>query len=184
MDELIDCTTKDGELLGEVMPKSLVHERGVWHRCVHVWIVDEQGKFLFQRRSAKKNLYPSTLDVAAAGHCATGEEPLDAAMRELSEELGIVLPSLTFVRSLSLEYSVPGWKAPHREHLTVFVAQIPHATTLAIQNDEVESVQWITLAELTEGCTQGAPRSVFCHTAEYLAPTAQQIQKIYSRISL
>lgn len=68
-----------------------VHAKGYWHQSFHCWLIrrDHNGKFvLFQRRGPEKKLFPSTLDITAAGHLTVGEGPKEG-IRELNEELGI-----------------------------------------------------------------------------------------------
>jgi len=58
------------------------------HRSVYVTVETAQGR-LFQRRGRKKDSSPGAWDLACAGHVGAGESYLDAARRELSEELGL-----------------------------------------------------------------------------------------------
>lgn len=91
-DELFDILDETGAKTGEVMRRGEVHEKGALHGSVHVWLVSGTGDnahVLLQRRAADKDSYPSCLDAASTGHIDSGEEPLSAAVRELSEELGI-----------------------------------------------------------------------------------------------
>ena len=43
-----------------------------------------------QKRSLRKNSFPGCYDVSSAGHIKAGDDYLESALRELSEELGIV----------------------------------------------------------------------------------------------
>ena len=45
-----------------------------------------------QKRSLLKESYPGCWDISSAGHLDAGEEPLQGAVRELKEELGITVP--------------------------------------------------------------------------------------------
>ena len=73
---------------------SFVHYSGIWHKVVQCWIVcrTEAGiRVYLQRRSFEKQSHPGRYDITAAGHVGAGEEPLDAILREASEEIGIRL---------------------------------------------------------------------------------------------
>lgn len=70
--------------------RSEVHERGLLHRTIRLWAVQGNAAW-FQKRADTKKLFPGRLDAAATGHVDPGETPLDAALRETSEELGLAL---------------------------------------------------------------------------------------------
>jgi len=88
VEEYFDILDESGKPSGKTALRSEVHKKGLYHRTVHIWLIKE-GKLLLQRRSADKDSFPSRLDISSAGHIDAGEEPLTAAVRELSEELGI-----------------------------------------------------------------------------------------------
>ena len=44
---------------------------------------------LLQKRSMNKDSFPGKFDTSSAGHIQAGDEPLESALRELGEELGI-----------------------------------------------------------------------------------------------
>lgn len=89
MRELLDLVDPSGTPLGRAKPRPAVHRDGDWHRTVHVWIVNKQYEVLFQKRSADRESFPGTWDVSSAGHVSSGESPVEAAKKELLEELGI-----------------------------------------------------------------------------------------------
>jgi isopentenyldiphosphate isomerase len=69
-----------------------VHREGLWHRSVHLWIVDRHGEVLLQQHR-HKDTWPLHWDVSCAGHVKAGDDigvpALPTAVRELQEELGI-----------------------------------------------------------------------------------------------
>lgn len=72
-----------------IMPLSEAHRQALPHRSVLVLVYDGQGKVYIQKRSPGKALYPGRWDVSATGHVMAGESRLDAAARELEEELRV-----------------------------------------------------------------------------------------------
>jgi len=82
--ELIDVLTAEGAPVGIAKTKAEVHRDGDWHRAAHVWIVASDGRLLLQRRSLRKENYPSLWDVSAAGHLSAGETSKECAVRETS----------------------------------------------------------------------------------------------------
>lgn len=102
MEERFDVLKEDGTAAGYSKARSAVHRDGDWHRTTHVWVLGEGGRILVQKRSALKDTYPGCWDVSAAGHITAGDQSRMSAVRELGEELGIMLKDegeLEFVTS-------------------------------------------------------------------------------------
>uniref|UniRef100_A0A0G4FNN3 Nudix hydrolase domain-containing protein n=1 Tax=Chromera velia CCMP2878 TaxID=1169474 RepID=A0A0G4FNN3_9ALVE len=68
-----------------------VHRDGEWHRAVHIWLADNDGRVLLQKRSEHKDTHPGMWDVSVAGHIDAGGDPLRSAVREIWEEVGLTL---------------------------------------------------------------------------------------------
>jgi O-acetyl-ADP-ribose deacetylase (regulator of RNase III)/isopentenyldiphosphate isomerase len=77
------------DVAGGPKSKDEVHRDGDWHVASHIWLVTSDGRVLLQRRSVLKENWPGRWDVSAAGHVSAGETPIDAAVRETREELGL-----------------------------------------------------------------------------------------------
>lgn len=75
-------------------PRAVTYPEAVangWiRRAARVFLVNEDGKVLIQKRS-RHIAKPQLFDNSAAGHVDEGEEYIDAAVRELKEELGVVV---------------------------------------------------------------------------------------------
>lgn len=101
-EERIDIVDEQCRLTGVTKTFSEVHREGLLHHCAHVWVYTPDKKILFQYRSKHKQLAPSVWDTGAAGHISAGETPLQAAMREGNEELGIkfIEKNLRFIEVL------------------------------------------------------------------------------------
>ena len=72
-----------------------MHRAGLLHRAFSIFIVDDKGRILLQRRSRQKYHSGGLLANSCCGHPRPGETTLAAASRRLTEELGIEAP-LTF----------------------------------------------------------------------------------------
>jgi isopentenyl-diphosphate delta-isomerase len=75
--------------------KTAVHRTGRLHRAFSIFVVDERGRLLLQRRNPKKYHSGGLWANSCCGHPRPGERTLTAARRRLHEELGIDSP-LTF----------------------------------------------------------------------------------------
>jgi len=59
-------------------------------------VFNKQGDLLLQKRSMSKDIGPGKWDTSVGGHVNPGEDVYSAAVREMDEELGIVLSDLQF----------------------------------------------------------------------------------------
>ena len=90
--EIFDIVDENGIPTGETIQRTVAHDKGIRHRTAHIWIVrntDNGCEVLLQQRSYNKDSFPGRYDTSSAGHIRAGDEPLDSALRELGEELGI-----------------------------------------------------------------------------------------------
>ena len=102
MPEMFDLLDENGNLIGKTKDRNLVHRDGDWHKAVHVWIINDDNEILLQRRSPNKDSNPNMLDISSAGHITTGNDSLTTAVREIEEELGLIVnpDDLQFIKTI------------------------------------------------------------------------------------
>ncbi len=100
--EYFDILDDNGNKTGKIKLRSEVHRDGDWHKAVHIWIINNNGDVLLQRRCATKDSNPNMLDISSAGHLSAGDDSLSSAIRELKEELNIDIKSeeLQFIKTI------------------------------------------------------------------------------------
>ena len=54
--EYLDVFTKYGEPTGESVERDIVHKEGMFHKSIHVWILNSKGELLVQRRDSSKKI--------------------------------------------------------------------------------------------------------------------------------
>ena len=86
--EKFDVVDENDNVIGTQL-RSVVHEKNLLHRAVHILVFSKAGELLLQKRSAWKDREPLKWDSSAAGHLEPGESYADGAARETEEELGI-----------------------------------------------------------------------------------------------
>ncbi len=91
MEEMIDILDENGIKTGKILTRKEVHKQGIWHRCIVVAIIDKDNQVLMQQRSYDKDTNPGKWDISVAGHISAGQTSLEAAIREVAEEVGIHL---------------------------------------------------------------------------------------------
>ena len=102
-DELLDVVNDLDEVTAQEM-RSIVHQQGLQHRGVHVFLFNEQGEMLIQKRSADRTNSPSLWDCSVSEHVKAGESYLDAAMRGLKEEMGVEGIEISLRGKIQMEY--------------------------------------------------------------------------------
>ena len=87
--EYLEIVDEENNLTGKTEERDIVHAKGLWHREIAVWIMNEKGEVLLQKRSPNKKQGANNWSTSCAGHIDIGEEPKKSATREIREELGI-----------------------------------------------------------------------------------------------
>jgi len=90
MTELWDVLDKNGNKTGRVQERGWLQD-GNYHLIVYVWIINERGEYLISKRTSNKR-WPNKW-ACTAGSAVAGDDSLKTAMKEVYEELGIVLDS-------------------------------------------------------------------------------------------
>jgi len=72
--------------------KTAVHRAGLLHRAFSIFVVDEHGRILLQRRNPRKYHSGGLWANSCCGHPRPGERTMTAARRRLNEELGVDSP--------------------------------------------------------------------------------------------
>ena len=91
MEEQVVLVSEKDEILG-VMDKMQAHENGILHRAFSVFLFNDKGEMLLQKRAADKYHSPNQWTNAVCSHPRMGETYMEAAQRRLKEELGIETP--------------------------------------------------------------------------------------------
>ncbi|ECL4818663.1 isopentenyl-diphosphate Delta-isomerase [Salmonella enterica] len=87
MDDVI-LIDRDDNATG-TMDKILAHKKGMLHRAVSVYIINDNGEVLLQQRAAKKYHSGSLWSNTCCTHPLPGEDIMSAAGRRLMEEMGM-----------------------------------------------------------------------------------------------
>ncbi len=151
--ELLDVLDEKGNATGEVMGRKEVHANGIWHRCVHVWILNSKGELLLQRRSTKVENYPGMFDVSAAGHVSAGESKLEAAVKELGEEIGVTADpaELIVIDELKVQVDKGPGKGTNNHFDDIYLLERDiDIRDLKLQKEEVDTVEFVPWRELRE----------------------------------
>lgn len=119
--------------------------KGLWHRIVKIVLRDSAGNILLQRRG-EQVLSPGYWDFSASGHVDEGEDYVTAALRELTEEIGVFGVELHEMDSVRYDKTDDEGRIFRRFAVT-YVAQIDHDYAFKLEPREVAEIRWFTLDE-------------------------------------
>ncbi|MCR4831137.1 MAG: NUDIX domain-containing protein [Pseudobutyrivibrio sp.] len=159
-EEIFDIVDEKGQPTGETVTRSQAHAEGIRHRTAHIWVVRENGEkteVLLQKRAMNKDSFPGRYDTSSAGHIQVGDEPLESAVRELAEELGIQADpdDLKFAGTFPIQYEKEFHGKPFKDNEIAFVYIYDEEVgidNLTIQKEELDSVEWFDLEEVYQAC--------------------------------
>lgn len=138
--EILDLYDDKFRLLDETIIRGNNPDIGKNIKISLAYIKRGNGDYLIQRTSKSKgSKFSST-----GGHVQHGETGLEALVRELNEELGLV------VNKEKLKYVVT-WKHPRKRHIFdiyLLDAEEINIDKLKLQEEEVEFVRWMTVKEI------------------------------------
>ena len=144
MDEWVDIVDISGKPTGKTVLKSDAHREGYLHPTVHIWCYSQDGRVLLQKRGEFKSTFPLMWDVSVAGHINAGEDPVNAALREIKEEIGLHVEAEQLLK-IGLFQEIHehdnGIKDAELHH-TYLLELDPEAVVLTPQAEEVEALEW------------------------------------------
>lgn len=145
---LIDVLDKNGKPTGESKTKREIHKQGLWHNAAHIWIYNLKGEILLQLRSKDKDSYPGLWDISVAGHTDSGETPIESAVREMSEEIGLSINSDDLKPGGTVRISQPikgiDWYDNEIGYI-YFYKFDGDVSTLSMPDGEVEKLEFISI---------------------------------------
>ena len=138
--EIFDVVNECDEVIGR-RTRDEVHRLGLMHRAVHVLVFNSRGEIFLQQRSWRKDRQPGLWDSSASGHVDSGEDYDACAVRELHEEIGLILPAPP-----ERLFKIAACDRTDQEHLWVYrcAAEGP----FALNKDEIEQGGWFRRDQL------------------------------------
>jgi isopentenyldiphosphate isomerase len=162
MEELIDVLDENGVKTGEILPRTEVHKRGLWHRAIVVAVVNEKNEVLLQQRSFTKEKNAGMWDISVAGHISTGQDALSAATREINEEISVNLGYSVDIKEFRymFTYRTEQIIRPdfiERQFYDFFILRENglKAESIKIQKSEVEQIKFVSVSELSQLIEKG-----------------------------
>ncbi len=152
MDELLDIVNDEDIVIDQQM-RSTVHQLGLQHRGVHVFLFTRDGKMLVQKRSADRAASPSMLDCSISEHVKAGESYLDAAMRGMREEMGVDEIEIKPLVKFKMNYGI------NDNEISVLYKGFVDPSKVKFDPIEIEQVAYYSIDEI-KGIMKS--ESIFC----------------------
>ncbi len=143
--EILDLYDSDLKPTGQTIERGKRIPQGLLIPIVAVYVYNDKGQYLIQKVAPRKGNYYST----TAGHVQSGERDFAQAMlRELKEEIGLMATKseLKLVKIRRYDYKFT--------FLYMLHSNVP-AELLRLQKDEVDSVSWMSHADIETLCKMG-----------------------------
>ena len=152
MDELLEIYDENNQYLNYQEERKTVHEKGLFHREISVWILNEKNEFLIQKRAATKKNQPNKWAMCG-GHIDVGETEIEAALREVKEEVGIKNIKLNDLILYDVQKHVSnklnGIINNHFKYFYIIKTNLKE-NEFIIQKEELSEVKYVTFEELFE----------------------------------
>ena len=135
-EEFFDVVNEHDEVIGRA-PRREVHARDLLHRAIHVLVFNARGEVFLQKRSRTKDTAPGLWDSSTSGHVDAGEDYDACAVRELREEIGLVVAACP-TRLMRIEACAEtGWEF-------VWVYECGSEGPFTLHPEEIERGDWFT----------------------------------------
>ena len=143
--EIWDLYDRDGNRTGETFERYFGGYKdipeGRYHLVVDLLVLHSDGTYLLTKRSDIKDVYPGYWEASAGGSAISGEEPLEAAKRELYEETGLTPDSLELVGVLFKDSS-------HSMYYSYLARVSCEKDSIVLQKGETTDYKWVDRAGL------------------------------------
>jgi isopentenyldiphosphate isomerase len=88
--EYFPIVSENGDVIGKSTRNECHSGSFLLHPVVHLHVFNSAGELYLQKRNMNKDIQPGKWDTSVGGHVDYGEEIIEALLREVREELGIV----------------------------------------------------------------------------------------------
>jgi isopentenyl-diphosphate delta-isomerase len=156
--------------------KLFAHRAGLRHRAFSIFLVDESGRLLLQRRSPSKYHSGGLWANSCCGHPRPGEATRTAAARRLDEELGTGA-RLRFGFRTAYRAALPNGLIEN-EIVSVYFGRL--TAPIRPQRDEVAQTRLIALGRLEQAMRRD-PNRYACWLHHYVAQHRGQIARLSDR---
>jgi isopentenyl-diphosphate delta-isomerase len=170
---LLELVDEDGVTIGTAEKLSAHLAPGRLHRAFSVFLFDEQGRLLLQRRALGKYHSPGVWSNTCCGHPYPGEPPFVAAARRTAEELGVAPVLMREAGTVRYNHPDPASGLVEQEYNHLFVGLV--GGTLVPDPDEIGETAFTTPEQLARLREDGPFSAWFQTVLDAALPTVREI---------
>ena len=145
---MLELVDEDGKTIGTAEKLAAHQAPGQLHRAFSVFLFDESGRLLLQRRALGKYHSPGVWSNTCCGHPYPGEAPFAAAARRTFEELGVSPSLLAEAGTVRYNHPDPASGLVEQEYNHLFVGLVQAEPRP--DPEEIGETAFVTPAELAE----------------------------------
>ncbi|PSJ30283.1 isopentenyl-diphosphate delta-isomerase [Streptosporangium nondiastaticum] len=145
---MLELVDEDGRTIGTAEKLSAHIAPGKLHRAFSVFLFDDAGRLLLQRRALEKYHSPGVWSNTCCGHPYPGEPPFVAAARRTGEELGLAPALMRESGTVRYNHPDPDSGLVEQEYNHLFVGIVRAEPRPA--PEEIAETAFVTPAELEE----------------------------------
>jgi len=142
--EMFDLYNNKGQQINKKIERGTNIPKGEYHLAVHIWFRNSEGKYLMQKRNKQTDRIPGQF-AATGGAVASGEDSITGAIREVEEEMGLIIESseLKFLKRYFVDDSFASYITD-----VYLVEKDIDVDKLVLDKNEVSMVQYFTMDEI------------------------------------
>ena len=139
--ELVDVFDNKRQKVNKVIER-YTNGPDEYAQAVHLWIENDRGEFLLQKRSMSKRINPGIWSITG-GAVEAGEESVDTVIRECKEEIGLDISydELELVLTIKRPYSFVD---------VYYVKKNVDLDEITIQKTELDEVKFMSKEQIQE----------------------------------
>ncbi|MEW1697507.1 MULTISPECIES: isopentenyl-diphosphate Delta-isomerase [unclassified Streptomyces] len=170
---MLELVDEDGTTIGTAEKLAAHQAPGQLHRAFSVFLFDESGRLLLQRRALGKYHSPGVWSNTCCGHPYPGEAPFAAAARRTFEELGVSPTLLAEAGTVRYNHPDPASGLVEQEfnHLFVGLVQAPPVP----DPEEIEDTAFVTPGELAERHAEAPFSAWFMTVLDAARPAVREL---------
>ena len=143
MTEILDVVDDNDNVL-YTSPRDEVQKKALTHRNSYIIVRNYFKKFLVQKRSMNKVIFPGLWDLGVSETVVSGETYEAAAVRGLSEEIGVN------VSANELSYLFPIQFRSQVSNTNILVLSFMYNGKLILQHDEIDEALFASVEDIND----------------------------------
>jgi isopentenyl-diphosphate Delta-isomerase len=170
---MLELVDEHGNTIGTAEKLSAHRAPGRLHRAFSVFLFDERGRLLIQRRALGKYHSPGVWSNTCCGHPYPGESPFAAAARRTHEELGLSPTLMAEAGTVRYNHPDPASGLVEQEYNHLFVGLVQAGPEP--DPEEVAEVAFVTADELAERHAAAAFSAWFMTVLDAARPAIREL---------